>query len=97
MARTYPDGTVSPDGVPAGAGGGMGSVGGMKDGRALRHANNTEPAPQNFGWLSGVKGIVGGPNRAANPSVNIGPSGPLWRKATPKPLTTGTQGKGRKR
>ena len=70
----FPDGTARP--------GSMGSVGGVaSDGSARRHTPETEPAPQNLGWLSGVKGIIGGPNRAANgEGVNIGPSGPLWRK-----------------
>ena len=86
-----------PDGEPRRGQNDTGNVGGLKDGRALRHADNTEPPPQNFGWLDGVKGVIGGPNRAANVGVNIGPSSNLWRKATPTPLTTGKQGKGRKR
>jgi hypothetical protein len=85
-----------PDGEPRRSPGDAGSVGGVKDGRALRHADNCEAPQQNLGWLSGVKGVVGGPNRAANPSVNIGPSGPYWRKAAP-PFSSGDQGKGRKR
>jgi hypothetical protein len=82
-----------PDGEPRRGPNDTGSVGGSKDGRALRHADGTEPAPQNFGWLDGVRGIIGGPNRAAHVSVNIGPSSPHWRKGTPKPLTTGSQRK----
>jgi hypothetical protein len=85
-----------PDGEPRRGPNDTGNVGGLKDGRALRHADNTEPAAQNFGWLEGVKGVVGGPNRAANVEVNIGPSGSLWRKPA-GPFTTGMQGKGRKR
>ena len=86
----FPDGTARP--------GSMGSVGGVaSDGSARRHTLETEPAPQNLGWLSGVKGIVGGPNRAANgEGVNIGPSGPHWRKAAP-PFTSGDQSKGRRK
>lgn len=85
-----------PDGTPRLGPNDMGSVGGVKDGRALRHADNTEPPPQNFGWLDGVKGVLGGPNRAANASVNIGPSGPLWRKPAGK-FTTGMQRNGKPR
>jgi hypothetical protein len=68
------------------------NVGGLKDGRALRHADNTEPPRHNMGWLNGVKGVVGGPNRAANVGVNIGPSSALWRKPAGK-FTTGDQKK----
>jgi hypothetical protein len=82
--------TTGPDGGPSGGDA-------LKDGRALRHADNTEPPAQNFGWLSNVKGVIGGPNRAANgPGVNIGPSSSLWRKPMPKPLTTGAQKKPRR-
>jgi hypothetical protein len=88
--------TTWPDGEPRRSPSDTGSVGGLKDGRALRHADNTEPPPQNFGWLDGVKGVVGGPNRAANPSVNIGPSSNLWRKPSPGKYTTGDQKKPRR-
>jgi hypothetical protein len=71
---------------------GNGNVGGLKDGRALRHADYTEPPQENIGWLNSVKGVVGGPNRAANPEVNIGPSGPLWRKPAGR-FTTAMQKK----
>ncbi len=77
-----------PDGTPRPTANGIG----LKDGRALRHAQGSEPAAQNFGWLEGVKGVIGGPNRAANPGVNIGPSGPLWRKPA-APFTVGDQKK----
>jgi hypothetical protein len=90
MARTYPDGTVSST-----AGGGVGGT--DASGTAMRHTPETEPAKQGFGWLEGVKGLVGGPNRAANPSVEIGPSSPLWRRPSTGVYTTGMQGKGRKR
>ena len=86
----FPDGTPRPNATS-----GVGGV--APNGQALRHTPDTEPAAQNFGWLDGVKGVIGGPNRAANVGVNIGPSSNLWRKATPTPLTTGKQGKGRKR
>jgi hypothetical protein len=78
-----------PDDTPRPAANG---VGGLKDGRALRHADGTEPAEQNFGWLKGVKGVIGSPNRFANGEVNIGPSGKLWRKPQSR-FTTGDQRK----
>lgn len=79
--RTWPDGARrSPEAV------------GVKDGRALRHTIETEPPAQNMGFLNGVKGVVGGPNRAANgEGVNVGPSSSIWRKPAPVPLTTGRQ------
>jgi hypothetical protein len=80
----FPDGTPRPSDT--------GGVGGLKDGRALRHADGMEPPAQNMGWLNGVKGVVGGPNRAANPEVNIGPSGSLWRKPAGR-FTTAMQKK----
>lgn len=40
-----------PDGEPRRSPGDTGSVGGTKDGRALRHADGTEPPASNFGWL----------------------------------------------
>ena len=83
----FPDGTPRPSNTAG--------VGGLKDGRALRHADNTEPALQNFGWLDGVKSVIGAPNRAANVGVNIGPSSALWRKAAP-PFTTAGQKKPRR-
>jgi hypothetical protein len=81
-----------PDGEPRRSEGDPGSVGGVApDGSARRHTVETEPAPQNFGWLSGVKGVVGGPNRAANgEGVNVGPSSTHWRKAA-GPFSTGDQ------
>jgi hypothetical protein len=78
--KTWPDGEARLGPNDAG------SVG--VPGNTLRHADNTEPAPQNMGWLNGVKGVIGGPNRAANVGVNIGPSSALWRKAA-GPFTTG--------
>ena len=81
-----------PDGEPRRSPTDTGNVGGVKDGRALRHADNTEPAQQNMGWLNGVKGVVGGPSRANNPEVNIGPSSALWRKPAGR-FTTGQQKK----
>jgi hypothetical protein len=88
--------TTWPDGEPRRGPNDTGSVGGLKDGRALRHADGTEPNQQNFGWLDGVKGVIGGPNRAANgPGVNIGPSSPHWRKPA-GPYTVGDQKKPRR-
>jgi hypothetical protein len=63
-------------------------------GNTLRHADNTEPARQGMGWLDGVKGVIGGPNRADNPGVNIGPSSAHWRKPAGK-FTIGEQKKKR--
>jgi hypothetical protein len=79
-----------PDGEPRRGANDPGSVG--VPGNTLRHAAGTEPATQNLGWLNGVKGVIGGPNRADNPGVNIGPSSALWRKPAGK-FTTGNQKK----
>ena len=80
--------TTWPDGEPRRSPGDMGSV--NVPGNSLRHAAGTEPAQQNMGWLNGVKGVVGGPNRATNPEINIGPSSAVWRKPAGK-FTTGNQ------
>jgi hypothetical protein len=82
-----------PDGTPRSSPSDMGSVGGVKDGRAERHADGTAPPPESIGWLNNVAGVVGGPNRASNPSVNIGPSSALWRKPAKGKFTTGSQKK----
>ena len=87
--------TTWPDGEPRRSPSDVGSAGGVKDGRALRHADNTEPAAQNFGSLDGVKDVIGGPNRAANVGVNIGPSSAGSRKPA-APFTTGDQKKPRR-
>jgi hypothetical protein len=91
--------TTWPDGEPRNAQplGGVADKATNAKGQALRHTPDTEPPPSNFGWLDGVKGIVGGPNRAANgPGVNIGPSSALWRKPSPGKYATGDQKKPRR-
>jgi hypothetical protein len=88
--------TTWPDGEPRRGPNDTGSVGGLKDGRALRHADGTEPNRQNFGFLDDVKGVIGGPNRAANPGANIGPSSALWRKPAAAVYTAGDQKKPRR-
>jgi hypothetical protein len=77
--------------------GGMSGGDALKDQRALRHADGTEPNRQNFGFLDGIKGVIGGPNRAANgPGVNIGPSSVHWRRPAAAVYTVGDQKKRRK-
>jgi hypothetical protein len=92
MARKYPDGYVSPAGVPAGTGGGMRSAGGVgADGAAERHTQDTRVPRQNFGFRDAAK-VIGGPDRARNgEGQNIGPSSDLWRRAAKPVYTTGDQ------
>jgi hypothetical protein len=86
--------TTWPDGEPRRSPDDTGSVGGLKDGRAIRHAAGTEPPQQNMGWLDNVRGVVGGPNRAANgPGVNVGPSSAIWRKPAGRFTTADQRGK----
>jgi hypothetical protein len=92
MARTYPDGYVSPNGVPAGSGS-LGSAGGVDaDGSAQRHTADTVVARQNFGW---VPPAASGSDPRGGAYIPIGPSSPGWRKPGAAVFTTGMQGRKR--
>jgi hypothetical protein len=82
--------TYWPDGTPRRSPNDNGSVGGLKDGRALRHTPETEPATENMGWLNNTGAAVSNPQ--GTPYTKIGPGTPVWDRGA-KPFKTGDQRK----
>jgi hypothetical protein len=83
------------DGTPRLSAGNPGSVGGLKDGRALRHADGTEPPQENFGWLDRTAAAKTVSDRTGA-YVQIGPGSAAWRAPQGK-FTTGMQRGGKPR
>jgi hypothetical protein len=86
--------TSWPDGTPRRGPNDPGSVGGLKDGRALRHADNTEPPRENFGWLNGSPAAKSDPQ--GTPYTPIGPGSKVWGAPQGR-FTTGMQRGGKPR
>jgi hypothetical protein len=80
--------TTWPDGEPRLGPNDMGSVGGLKDGRALRHADGTEPPAENFGWLNGTPAAKSDPQGTSYTPIGKGTR--AWDAPAPK-FTTGDQ------
>lgn len=78
-----------PDGEPRRSAADAATVGGLKDGRALRHADGTEPPAENFGWLDKTGAVTSNPQGA--PYVRIGPGSAVRGRPAPKTYTTGDQ------
>jgi hypothetical protein len=82
--------TTWPDGEPRLGPNDMGSAGGLKDGRALRHADGTEPLPQNFGFLNGTPAAKTDPQGTPYSPIDL-------RAGGPKTFTIGMQRGGKPR